>query len=262
MNQKIWNIAAGVGILFIIFLAIVSIKEIKSIAYVGKSDQIINTITVLGKAETTKKPDIATFSFTVTENAKTVAAAQDASAKKVDAALASLKSAGISENDIKTLSYNINTHYEYQEGICTTSYPSTCRPGKSVLTGYDASQSIQVKVRDLTKAGTILGSIGALDITDVNGLTFSIDKIDAVRDQIRSKAIVDAQSKAQTLAKQLGVTLVRVNSFYDSSDQGSPMAYGLGGGSDMISAKVAAAPSVPVGENKVVSTVNITYEIR
>ncbi len=262
MNQKIWNIGAGVGILIIVFLAIISIKEIKSIAYVGKSEQIINTITVSGKAETTKKPNIATFSFTVTENAKTVTEAQSSSAKKVDAALKMLSTSGIAQKDIKTLSYNISPHYEYQAGLCS-GRPSVCRPGKSVLTGYDVSQSVQVKVRDLTKAGTIFGSIGALGIQDVNNLSFSIDNIDGIKDQIRAQAIVDAKGNAEVLAKQLGVTLVRVNSFYDSSDQGSPIAYGMGGG-DMMSTKVASvvAPSIPAGENKIVSTVNITYEIK
>ena len=264
MNQKtIWNIGAGVGVLIIIFLAVLSIKEIKSIAYVGKNEQIINTITVSGKAETFKKPDIATFSFSVTETAKVIADAQDASANKVDAALKALNTAGVDEKDIKTISYNINPHYEYQEGICTASYPSTCRPGKSVLTGYDVSQSIQVKVRDLSKAGSILGSIGALDIQDVNGLTFSVDAIDAVKDQVRAQAIADAQTKARVLAQQLGVTLVRVNGFYDSNDQGSPMPYNMGGVETM-SAKVAsvAVPSLPAGEDKITSNVTITYEIR
>ena len=104
MNQKtIWNIGAGVGVLIIIFLAVLSIKEIKSIAYVGKNEQIINTITVSGKAETFKKPDIATFSFSVTETAKVIADAQDASANKVDAALKALNTAGVDEKDIKTI---------------------------------------------------------------------------------------------------------------------------------------------------------------
>ena len=251
MNQKtIWNIGAGVGILAIIFLAVVSLKEFKSIGYVGKNDQTVNTITVSGKAETFKKPDIATFSFSVTENALTVA-------------LKALSTAGIEDKDVKTISYNINPHYEYQEGVCTTSYPATCRPGKSVLTGYEVSQSIQVKVRDLSKAGAIFGSIGALGVQNVDSLSFSIDDIDAVKDQIRGEAITDAQKKADILARQLGVSLVRVNSFYDSSDQANPMPYAMNG-IDSMSAKVAsvAAPSLPAGENKVTSSVTITYEIK
>ena len=264
MNQKtIWNIGAGVGILAIIFLAVVSLKEFKSIGYVGKNDQTVNTITVSGKAETFKKPDIATFSFSVTENALTVADAQAKSAAKIDAALKALSTAGIEDKDVKTISYNINPHYEYQEGVCTTSYPATCRPGKSVLTGYEVSQSIQVKVRDLSKAGAIFGSIGALGVQNVDSLSFSIDDIDAVKDQIRGEAITDAQKKADILARQLGVSLVRVNSFYDSSDQANPMPYAMNG-IDSMSAKVAsvAAPSLPAGENKVTSSVTITYEIK
>ncbi len=265
MNQKvIWNIGAGVGILAIIFLAVISIKEFKSIGYVGKNDQTINTITVSGKAETFKKPDIATFSFSVTENALLVADAQTKAATKVDNALKSIRTAGVDDKDVKTISYSINPHYEYQDGLCTQTYPQTCRPGKSILAGYEVSQSIQVKVRDLSKAGTIFGSIGALGVQSVDSLSFSIDNIDAVKDQIRGEAIIDAQKKADILARQLGVSLVRVNSFYDSSDQGNPMSYGIGGGGNVISARDVslATPSIPAGENKVTSNVTITYEIK
>ena len=263
MNQKaIWNIGAGVGILAIIFLAVVSIKEFKSIGYVGKNDQTVNTISVSGKAETFKKPDVATFSFSVTENALAIADAQTKATQKIDSALKALKDAGVADADVKTTSYNINPHYEYQQGVCTASYPTTCLPGKSVLTGYDVSQSIQVKVRDLSKAGSIFGSIGALGVQNVDSLSFSIDDIDAVKDQIRGEAIADAQKKADILAGQLGVSLVRVNSFYDSSDQMNPVPYAME--SNVMSDKVAsvAVPSLPAGENKVTSSVTITYEIK
>lgn len=261
-QERVWKIAATVGVLLTVFLAVLSIKELKSISYVGKSDQIINTISVNGKGEEISVPDVATFSFGVTETAKTVADAQTKSADRINAALKAVRDAGVKDKDVQTTSYTINPHYEYQNGVCSSN--GACQPGKSVLTGYEVSQTIQVKVRDLAKAGTLFGSIGALGVQNVNGLSFSVDTIDAVKAKARAKAIADAQAKAETLADQLGVKIVRITGFYDQTDN-TPYLYGRGG--DMVmSAKAEAAPmaapEVPAGEQKVISNITITYEIR
>ena len=260
---KLWQTIIGAVGILTIFLVILSIKEIKSIGYVGKDVPNYNSISVNGKGEALSIPDVATFSFSVTETSKTVVEAQAKATDKINAALKAVKDAGVAEKDIKRTSYSINPHYDYQEGVYVNGY---MRPGKSVLTGYDVSQSIEVKVRDLTKAGAIFSTIGSLDVQNVNGLSFSIDDIDTIKAQARAKAITDAQTKAKELAKQLGVRIVKITSFYDSSDQ--PMYYrGEGMGGDAMSMKVSAVapqanPEIPRGEQKVVSTVTITYEIK
>ena len=258
---KFWSTVIGaVGVLTIL-LAVLAIKGIREIGYVGKDAPVYNSISVNGKGEAITIPDIATFSFTVNETAKTVADAQSKATEKANAALKAVKDAGVAEKDIKTTAYSINPHYEYTNGDCNT---FRCTPGKSTLTGYDVSQSIEVKIRDLAKAGAIFTSIGALDVQNVNGLSFSIDDIEKVKAEARAKAISDAQAKAKELAKELGVRIVKITSFYDSSDQ--PIYYGREGmGGDVMSIKATAAPiapSIPTGEQKVVSNVTITYEIK
>lgn len=257
---KLWQTIIGAVGILTIFLVIISIKEIKAIGYVGADSPVNNTISVTGKGETVAIPDVATFSFGVTETGKTVAEAQTKASEKINAALKGVKDAGVSEKDIKTISYSISLHYDNQDAVCTTGY---CRPGKSVLNGYDVSQSVEVKIRDLSKAGTIFTTIGALDVQNVNGLSFSIDDIEKVQAEARSKAIIDAQAKAKELAKQLGVRIVRVTSFYDSPNQ--PAYYAretMSSNAMSIKAAPAIAPDVPVGEDKVTSNVTITYEIK
>ncbi len=258
---KLWSTIIGaVGVLTIL-LAVLAIKGIREIGYVGKDNPVYNSISVNGKGEAITIPDVATFSFTVNETAKTVVDAQTKATDKTNAALKAVKDAGIAEKDIKTTAYSINPHYDYTNGECN-SY--RCAPGKSTLTGYDVSQSVEVKIRDLTKAGSIFTSIGSIDVQNVNGLSFSIDDIEKVKAEARAKAIADAQTKAQELAKQLGVRLVKITSFYDSSDQ--PVFYGRGEGmgGDAVSIKTmaAVAPNIPTGEQKVTSNVTISYEIK
>mgnify|MGYP000638512663 CR=1 FL=1 len=262
MNNKeqVWSVGKWAGILLVIFLAVVSIKELVSIKYVGKPDQYMNTISVNGKGEAITIPDIATFSFSVTEKAKTVAEAQTKATEKTNAALAAVKAGGVAEKDIKTLSYSINPQYEYSGG-CTQ---FGCTPSKQTLTGYEVSQTIEVKIRDLSKAGALFESIGTTGVQNVNGLAFSIDDIETVKAQAREDAIADAKVKAEKIAKDLGVRLVRITSYYDQSDN---MPYydarvEMAQNMSISAVKAPMAPTIPTGEQKVTSNVTITYEIR
>jgi len=260
-QERVWKIGAAVGVLLAVFLAVLSIKELKSIGYVGKSDQIVNSISVNGRGEELTIPDIATFSFTVTETGKTVADAQEKATTKINAALKSIRESGVADKDIKTISYNINPHYDYQNSPCTT---YSCPPSKSTLSGYDVAETVEVKIRDLTKAGDLFTTIGAAGVQNINGLNFTIDDIEKVKARAREKAIADAKSRADVIAGQLGVRLVRVVSFYDSSDN-NPIYYARGASMDSAvknQAVPAMAPEVPAGEQEVVSNVSITYEIK
>jgi len=261
--SRFWNATIGTLGLLTIFLVIISIKEIKSIGYVGVNLNSTNMVTVQGSGEAVAIPDIATFSFSVTETAKTVADAQAAATTKTNAALKAIKDAGVEDRDVSTESYNINPHYEY-DSCATYSYVSSTVPpcrSKSVLTGYDVSQSIRVKVRKIEDAGALFTSIGGLGVQNVSGLTFSVDEPDKYQAEARAEAIAKAQTKAKELAKQLDVSLVRIVSFNDNDNYYPRPIYGLGGDMAM-EAKVSSAPSIPAGEQKITANVTITYEIR
>ncbi len=257
--EKFWQMAKYLVAILIIFFILLSIKELKSIDYVGVNTNTTNTITVNGSGDIVAKPDIAIFSFSVTENSKTISDAQDKASVKINAAQKAMKDAGIAENDIQTTSYSINPHYEYQSVLCTT---YNCPPAKSVLSGYDVSQSVQIKVKDLTKVGDLVTSVGSLGVQNVSGLSFSVDKPESVQAEARAKAIADAQERAKVLAKSLGVSLVRITSFYESNNNPVVMKYAMGVSDSVSSASAPRAPEITPGEQKIVSNVTITYEIK
>jgi uncharacterized protein YggE len=260
IKNNVWKIGLVVGVLLSLFLLTISIKELKSIAYVGKAESYTNIISVTGTGEVVSIPDVATVSFTVTENAKVISDVQSKASEKINKVIASLKQNGIEEKNIKTTSYSINPHYDYIQGECNQ---FICPPGKSVLSGYDVSQSIEVKIRDLKNAGKILETIGSLNVQNVGGLMFTIDDINKVKAQARDKAIESAQTKAKELSKKLGVKLVRVTGFYDSSEeQYYARETMVADGYSATPAKMTVAPQLPQGEQKVTARINISYEIR
>lgn len=260
MKNRAWKVGIVAGSLLALFLLVISIKEIKSIGYIGKDVPAYNSITVTGKGESVAIPDIATVSWGVTESGKTVEEAQTKATEKSNKALEVVRMNGIEDKDIKTLSYSINPKYEYDSGVCNE---FRCTPGKSTLVGYEVSQTVEVKIRDLKIAGKLFESIGSVGVDNVNGLNFSVDDIETVKADARSKAIADAKAKADKLSDELGVKIVRIISFYDMSDEPYPYAYG----GDMMEGKgvmtgASVAPEIPQGEQTYQARVSITYEIR
>lgn len=220
----------------------------------NNNNQVVNTISFNGKGEVIVKPDIANISFGVTAENLDVAKAQNESATKMNNIIDLLKKKGVEEKDIKLTNYNINPRYDYVKTA------NMVYGGKQVLAAYVISQNIQVKIRDISKAGEILSGVGEFGVTDVSGLSFTVDNQDTLKDQARELAIKDAKAQAETLAKSLGVKLVKITSFSESNNY--PMYYELGISKMAGAASSSVAPQVPVGENTISSNVSITYEIK
>ncbi len=244
-----------------IFLLFQSVKTIKSISYVGKDVPAMNTISVNGEGEAFQAPDIATFTFSVEDESLIVRESQDRVDFRVKDILALLKKNGVADKDIKTLSYSVYPRYEYPQVQCFT-YP--CPTGERTLAGYTVTQTVSVKVRKLSDAGTLVSGIGEMGATNISGLAFMVDDEEGVKREARQLAITDAQEKAKELARDLGVSLGRIISYSEGGGD-YPMYYAkdlaMGMGGDGLESAPRAA-ELPVGENQFISNVYITYEIK
>lgn len=221
----------------------------------------VNTITVSGTGKSTSVPNIAQVTFTVQESAATVKGAQDAATKRTNDALAAVKALGIEDKDVKTLGYQVYPQYASQTPPCPSG--ALCPTTQSnKITGYQVSQTVQVKIRATDKAGDVLQKLGTLGVQNISGPDFMLDDDHTVQDEARAEAIKDAHDKAEVLAKQLHVRLGKVMNFSENGGY-LPMYSGYAkGGMAMDSAVATPAPSLPVGQNETNVTVQITYEIR
>lgn len=240
-----------------LFLLAKTISEFKQMTYIGSGIPAQNSISVQGKAEITIKPDIATFTFSVSEEAAGPGLAQENTSKKFNAIYETLKASGVEEKDIKVSGYSIYPRYEYPTA---TVYGQT---GKRVLAAYVVTQTAEVKVRKIEDAGKLLSLVGTKGASDISGLTFDVDKREEMVKNMRAQAIADAKQNAESLARDLGVSIVRIVSFSEggytpSYYDGKVMSTMARGG--MMEAPVA--PQIPVGETKLTSNVSITYEVR
>jgi hypothetical protein len=216
-----------------------------------------NVVSFSGEGKVVAKPDIAVSILTIVTEAKTSKVAQDENSVKSKATVDFLKAQGIADKDMKVTGYNIYPQYSYPRPYS----------GSSVtvprISGYQVNETIQVKIRDLEKASTILDGVVATGVNSISDLSFQIDEPEKLKEEARAKAIADAKAKASILQKQLGIRLGRIISFNEGG--GYPMymraevmskdaGYGMGGDGPV--------PSLPAGENEINVNVTITYQIK
>src|SRR3546814_2346600 len=78
------------------------------------------------------------------------------------------------------------------------------------ITGYQASNTVSIKVREIDKLGEVLDALVASGANQVNGPSFEIDQPEAVYDEARRAALEKAQQRARMYAKSLGMEVRRI----------------------------------------------------
>ena len=192
-------VLSGVFIIVLIFYFCV-----KSFNEMDNNPNQQNTISVSGTGEIFIKPDIAQISLSVEKEALSLVDAQDKATEKINKIISFLKESGIEEKDIKTTNYSIYPRYDYLE-----------KEGR-VFRGYTVNQTLEVKIRKIVEAGKILSGATLVGANQVGGINFTVEDEEAVKRQARQEAINDARTKARQLAKDLGIKLGHLVSFYES----------------------------------------------
>lgn len=250
----------ALGVLTIVLL-LLSLYIVVQIVTDIKQKRDFDTITVDASAEVFATPDIAEISFSVIKEDKELVNAQEAVDVIVKNTINSLKGLGIEEKDIKTSYYNANPRYEYGKAICLQ---YRCDDGQRALVGYEANQSISVTIRNLDNVGKVISSLGSADVSNIYGPNFRIEDEETLKAEVREEAIVKAKEKAKALAKNLGVRIAGIENF--SEGYGGNMYYAKAEMAMAGDAMNQSAPSfnatLPMGENKVETTVTITYRVK
>ena len=217
--------------------------------FINGQDLSRPVISVQGQAKVSAAPDIAVLNFGVqTGRQQTAQKAMGILSSKMNAVAQGVKGLGIEEKDISTQNLWLNPSYDYKDG-------------RRIETGYEANQNLQVKVRDLSQLSAVLDSVVSEGANQVGGVSFTIDDPEELKDQGRTEAIADAQEKAVALAATLGKELGKMKGYYEGgTDESMPMptmrmeAMGIGGG--------GGGPPIPSGEQEMIVSVTLMYELR
>ncbi|KKU11796.1 MAG: hypothetical protein UX16_C0004G0028 [Parcubacteria group bacterium GW2011_GWB1_45_7] len=232
---------------------------------------------VSGEGKVTVVPDVAQFSFSVTnEGGMDLTVTQTRNTDTANKVIEFLKSSGVESKDIKTVSYNVYPRYSstycgpvplYYEtgvdagggyaGVTGVARPDVCPP--SEIIGYTVEQGVEVKVRDFAKVGDILAGVVENGANSTSQLYFTIDDKVGYENEARAMAMEEAREKAETIAKAGGFRIGRLLSVDEYFGGPIPYYYGEGmGGADM----VKTSPTIEPGSQEITITVNLRYEIK
>lgn len=212
-------------------------------------DGTLLDVTAVGK--TTRTPDIATINAGVVTQAPTAAAALGENATRMARVAAALKAAGVAPRDIATANVGLSPQYKYGDN----------QP--PVVTGYQATNSVEVRFRDVSKAGRVLDTLVREGANQISGPAMTLDQPDAALDEARADAVKRARARADLYARAAGMSVARVVSIDESSENdGSnppPMPFRARG---IVATAQMADTQISAGEADVTATLRVRFLLK
>lgn len=204
---------------------------------------------VTAEGKTTRVPDIATIRAGVVTQGTTAAAALGDNAARMAKVLDVLKAAGVASRDIATATVGLNPQYRYVENQAPE------------ITGYQATNSVSVRFRDVAKSGAILDALVKQGANQIDGPNLSIDQPDAALDEARADAVKRARARAELYARAADMSVSRIVSISENgeNDGGQPHP------SVMYARAMAdAAPKTEIapGETDVTVTLSVRFLLK
>jgi uncharacterized protein YggE len=216
---------------------------------VSQEAEAAREITVSGHAEIETRPDVARLSLSVqTGPQATAEAALKLLSDRFDGVVNAVKGTGVKEEDIKATNLSVQPVYDFTDG-------------RQTLRGFEASESIEVTIRDLDAIGEVLARSTVEGVNQAGGLNFTVDDPEKLQQEAQEAAIKDAHEKAGALARALDVRLGDVKNFSASgaTPPGQPLPFLAR--AEQAADKAITAPPVPSGTQTITADVSVTYEL-
>ncbi|NKY87104.1 SIMPL domain-containing protein [Nocardia veterana] len=207
----------------------------------GSSDSgTSREVTVVGTGQVRGAPDTLNADVGVEVTAPDVSTAIENANAKASAVDDAMVNAGAKREDIQTTDVSVQPQYGPDQKV----------------TGYTATNTVHVVVRDLPKASAILSAAvraGGND-TRIRGVSFALDDNSKLLADARAGAFADAKARANQYAVLSGLTLKDVKTINEtrSGESAPPQAK-----------TQFATPDVPLepGQQTVTFTVTVTWNM-
>jgi uncharacterized protein YggE len=203
-------------------------------------------IQVSGEGRVEVAPDLAVITLGVSKEAKEAGEVMDLVSEDMASVLQELQAVGIAPEDMQT--QRISLQPVWSNG---SSYSSS---GQRRITGFLASNTVNLRVRDLDQLGEVLDRVLRAGANQFQGLRFDVADQAALQDQMRASAVANARHKAEILAEAAGVALGPVRRITDQDH---------GGGAPMMAMEMARSGAMPIeaGELSFSHNVQVVFDL-
>lgn len=158
------------------------------------------------------EPDLVTIGAGVTSEAPTAVEAMRVNARAMDAVVQRLRQLGIPERDIQTTGISLGARYDYNQPA----------GGAPLFVGYQASNRVSVRLREVARTGPVLDTLVAAGATDLSGPDFGVADERAARAQARAAAMAAAREQALAYARMAGFADIRLLRIEEGPAAGPP----------------------------------------
>ncbi len=143
-------------------------------------------------------PDHAMVGAGVVTRAQTAVEAVRRNGEQMDKVIERLRALGVKAEDIQTSNFTLNPVFDYRERQAP------------LFQGYDATNQVTVKLRDMKRIGPVLDALVAAGANNFSGPNFALENDKSARQQARKLAFADAETRARELAGLAGFQKVRL----------------------------------------------------
>ncbi len=199
------------------------------------------TLSISAEGRTTRAPDIAEVSGGVVTMAPTAAAAMSENAARMSAVVAAVRKAGVADRDIQTSGLSLQPQYRHENNL------------PPVLTGYQASNTVALRIRRIADTGRLLDTLVGVGANQISGPNFRVDAADAALDEARLAAVATARARAELYARASGLRVKRIASITESGGYEPPRPMMM-----MARAEKMDSAQTPVAPGEVALTINVT----
>ncbi len=201
------------------------------------------TVTVSATGQAFAVPDMARVQTGVVSEAATAREALSANNAAMAKLIEGLKENGIDAKDIQTSGFHLNPRY---------THPGDGQPPQ--IDGYQATNNVEVTVRNLDTLGTVLDKLVTLGANQMNGIAFDVTEAETLRDAARKTAIANARRRAELYAAAAGAKVGKVVTINEGG-MSEPRPY--------LAAARMSAEAVPVerGQQALDANVTVTWEL-
>jgi hypothetical protein len=233
--------------------AAILLSALVALAACSPAEKTTRAMTVNGEGFVMAKPDMAVVTVGVSTQGKTAGEALSANNQRMSALFQVISGLGVEDKDVQTANFSVTPRY---------AQPNPREPeapyDPGLIVGYDASNQVIVKVRDLNKLGDALDAfVASAGANNLQGVSFDFNDPTPLLDEARRKAVADARRKAALYAEGAGVKLGPIQSIGEGGGYYPQPVYAMARAAEM-KASVPVAP----GESRITANVSLTYELQ
>lgn len=207
---------------------------------------LANKMTVSATGVKKVMPDVAYVTLGATTQNKSMSKAQSRNREIMNALMEALKTAGLKDGDIETVSYSVYPTYDYSSGT-----------GK--ISGYEVTNMIRLTIKDIDKVGDYIDVAAANGANENYSINFDLEDAAPYYNEALADAMTKAKGKADAIAQAGGYKITGTLEIMESQARYSP-DYREYPAAESVADEAAPTP-VSAGLLEITANVTVIYRI-